>query len=173
MAGDIAVLSDAQNQRRLRRAESSHPQLWDLLDEVTDPEIPVVSLWDLGVLQNIAVEGDKIRVEITPTYSGCPAMVEMAQFIVERLNQAGYSEVEVKTLLAPTWTTEMMTAEGKQKLRDYGISPPRGRPGADEVECPQCGSKQVSQISEFGSTACKALYRCNDCLEPFDHFKCI
>lgn len=169
----IPLVAEAQRERQLRRSDSALPELWALLDSVTDPEIPVVSLWELGVLQEIKQHGERLVVEITPTYSGCPAMVEMASEIEKTLAAAGYADVEVVSLLTPTWTTDFMTAQGRDKLREYGIAPPSPRGQGDKVCCPQCGSANSELISEFGSTACKALYRCLDCLEPFDYFKCI
>lgn len=169
----IPLVSEEQHQRQLRRSGSPDGDLWDLLDAVVDPEIPVLSLWDLGVLQNVRRDGQQVVVEITPTYSGCPAMVEMSQMVEACLRDAGCAEVQVKTLLAPAWSTDFMTDQGRQKLREYGIAPPLGRAANEKICCPQCGSANSQRISEFGSTACKALYRCGDCLEPFDYFKCI
>lgn len=169
----IPLVSEAQRERQLRRSDSALPELWALLDSVTDPEIPVVSLWDLGVLQDIKKDGERLLVEITPTYSGCPAMVEMASEIEKTLTAAGYSNVEVVSLLTPTWTTDFMSTQGREKLREYGIAPPAPKAQGEKIACPQCGSTDSELISEFGSTACKALYRCGDCLEPFDYFKCI
>jgi len=147
-----------------------------LLGEVKDPEIPVLSVVDMGIVRKVeADETGRVRVTITPTYSGCPAMNVIAMQIRMQLLAAGYKEVEVHTVLSPPWTTDWMTEEGKRKLREYGIAPPVGR-AADEVElpvaCPRCGSHHTEEVSRFGSTACKALYRCLDCLEPFDYFKC-
>lgn len=145
-----------------------------ILAQVTDPEIPVLSLEDLGVIRNIEVNDNEIIVTITPTYSGCPAMEEMEQDIVKVLTEEGRkvglpTTIKVISQLSPAWTTDWITEKGKKSLFDYGIMPP-SRKG--EIMCPQCKSKQVELISQFGSTACKALYRCKDCLEPFDYFKC-
>lgn len=151
-----------------------------ILDQVTDPEIPVISVRELGVLRDVLIDGDRVLVTITPTYSGCPAMDVMRQDIEKALHHAGIANVEVKQVLAPAWTTDWITDEGKAKLLAYGIAPPektadiralKGEPPV--VECPQCGSKNTAMISAFGSTACKALWKCNDCLEPFDQFKCL
>ena len=169
----IPLVTEAQRERQLRRSNSRLPELWELLDSVSDPEIPVVSLWDLGILQDIKVVGDKLVVEITPTYSGCPAMVEIAAEVEKTLAAAGYPEVDVVSLLTPTWTTDFMSSQGRTKLREYGIAPPAPKSLGEKISCPQCRSEEVELISEFGSTACKALYRCRDCLEPFDYFKCI
>ena len=152
--------------------ESDIDQLWSLLEQITDPEIPVISIRELGILRDIRLEGDTVAVVITPTYSGCPAMREIRQDISKLLNTAGYTKVIVETQLSPAWTTDWITAEGAQKLHDYGIAPPQSR-GQANIRCPLCSSDNTKLISEFGSTACKALYKCNACLEPFDYFKCI
>jgi ring-1,2-phenylacetyl-CoA epoxidase subunit PaaD len=151
-----------------------------ILDRVTDPEIPVISVRELGVLRDVAVDGDKVTVIITPTYSGCPAMDVMRQDIEKELRAEGITDVEVKQVLSPAWTTDWISDAGKAKLKAYGIAPPektadiRALKGeAPIVECPQCGSKNTVMVSAFGSTACKALWKCNDCLEPFDQFKCL
>ena len=150
--------------------------LFDLLSSVCDPEIPVLTLKDLGVLRDISIKDGEVVVTITPTYSGCPAMRAMRTDIENRLAQAGYQKVRVQECLSPAWTTDWMSDSGREKLRAWGIAPPVmtacGKPG-HEIQCPQCASDHVKRISEFGSTACKALYRCQDCLEPFDYFKCI
>ncbi len=152
-----------------------------LLDQVTDPEIPVLSIRDLGILRDISLDGGQVTVTITTTYSGCPAMSAIKADIRQTLSAAGYENVQVKQSLSPAWTTDWMTAEGREKLREYGIAPPQKSdqghcaviaPGT-AVVCPQCGSEDTECISEFGSTACKALYRCLDCAEPFDYFKCL
>ena len=140
-----------------------------ILEQVTDPEIPVLSLQDLGVIRDIVVDEIKIIVTITPTYSGCPAMEVMEQDIKKMLTEEFKQEIVVKTILSPAWTSDWITENGKQKLLEYGIMPPT-RIG--EIICPQCKSKEVELLSQFGSTACKALYRCKQCLEPFDYFKC-
>ena len=139
------------------------------VESVVDPEIPVLTIKDLGVLREIRMEGTQVVVTITPTYSGCPAMVEIREAVEKALTEADTKDFRVKTSLAPAWTTDWMSEDGKRKLLEYGISPPRRGQG---VACPQCGSENATLVSEFGSTACKALYRCNECLEPFDHFKC-
>ena len=153
-----------------------------LLEDVTDPEIPVLSLSDLGVIREVQADqdGSKVTVTITPTYSGCPAMTTMEIDIRDRLLRAGYKSVDVVTVLSPAWTTDWMTEAGRKKLREYGIAPPVGAAGRGallgmdpNVACPHCGASDTRRISEFGSTACKALYQCNQCHEPFDYFKCI
>ena len=144
---------------------------------VCDPEVPVLTIDDLGVLRGVRVHDDAIVVTITPTYSGCPALDAIRDDLVLALTDAGFSHVRVDVVLAPAWTTDWMTDAGKRKLVEYGIAPPTGRAPAGPirislgVKCPRCGSLQTRELSHFGSTSCKALYECRDCLEPFDHFK--
>jgi ring-1,2-phenylacetyl-CoA epoxidase subunit PaaD len=152
--------------------------LWQILSEVPDPEVPVLTIADLGVLRNVSVENGKAVVTITPTYSGCPAMDMISMNIRMALLQHGFPHIEIKTVLSPAWTTDWMSEAGKQKLKDYGIAPPVSKSISQQslensiVPCPHCGSNQTKLVSEFSSTACKAFYTCNDCYEPFDHFKC-
>jgi len=151
-------------------------RLFDLLGAVSDPEIPVLSLLDLGVVRDVSMNGGKVSVTITPTYAGCPALTAMRDDIVTTLAAAGYDQVDIQQQLSPAWSTDWMTQRGREKLREYGIAPPlrsTGHKEAAAIECPRCSSSDVEKISEFGSTACKALYRCRSCLEPFDYFKCI
>lgn len=147
------------------------------LEQVTDPEIPVLTIADLGVLREVSQQGERVQVVITPTYSGCPAMDAIAQDIKEVLKRHGCANAEVKTQLFPPWTTDWLSAAGKEKLRRYGIAPPPGPAAAGAAlaapRCPRCDSANAERISEFGSTPCKALYRCGDCREPFDYFKCL
>ena len=152
----------------------------ELLQNVKDPEVPAISVLELGVVRGVEVKDDSVLVTITPTYTGCPAMDVMRQDIEKELHDAGIADVRVQQVLSPAWTTDWMTAEGKAKLLAYGIAPPehttdiRALKGAlPVVECPLCGSKDTGMISLFGSTACKALWKCNACLEPFDQFKCL
>jgi len=151
---------------------------WDAAASVVDPEIPVLTIADLGVLREVAVNGDCIEVAITPTYSGCPAMNMIALEIELALAREGFANAKVRTVLSPAWTTDWMSEEGRRKLRDYGIAPPEPKSsrralfGVQEVKCPQCGSGNTELLSEFGSTSCKALWRCRSCREPFDYFKC-
>ena len=152
--------------------DSQVKAIWTLLEQIPDPEIPVISIRELGILRDVKRQGELITVVITPTYSGCPAMREIKQDINTLLNQAGYPNVIVQSQLSPAWTTDWISTEGAQKLADYGIAPPQAD-NKGTVTCPQCGSLNTTLISEFGSTACKALHKCKDCLEPFDYFKCI
>lgn len=157
-------------------------EIWKLLKEVTDPEIPVLSILDMGIVQAVNVLKTGVEVLITPTYSGCPAMKTIEFSIIAELEANGIHPVAVKTVLSPAWTTDWITEEGRQKLKAYGIAPPVEQvnqkrinalfEAAAEVPCPQCGSTNTRQISQFGSTACKAFYQCKDCKEPFDYFKC-
>jgi ring-1,2-phenylacetyl-CoA epoxidase subunit PaaD len=145
---------------------------------VADPEIPVLTIRDLGILRDVRVEDGTVHVTITPTYSGCPAMDAIRSDIADVCARAGRPDVVVHTVLAPAWTTDWLTEEGKRKLREYGIAPPGPRRGGPvvvqlSVRCPQCGSPDTREVSRFGSTACKALHVCNRCREPFDHFKAI
>jgi ring-1,2-phenylacetyl-CoA epoxidase subunit PaaD len=166
---------------RLSRAEA-----WAIAATVLDPEVPVVTIEDLGILRAVEVdESGHVDVAITPTYSGCPAMEAIRTDIGTAFAQAGYDDVRVDFVLAPAWTTDWMTEAGKAKLEAYGIAPPRPRaadsggmggspvPLTLSVRCPQCGSPDTRELSRFGSTACKALWVCNACREPFDHFKAI
>lgn len=176
----IPIISAAWSERQQHRRQSTVPELWDILDVVNDPEVPALSLWDLGVLCDVQKADDgKVTAWITPTYSGCPAIGSMQDDIKAALSQAGFHDYEVKTQLTPAWTTDCLSPEGRRKLQEYGIAPPQqGRCGGmmeltpeSGVECPQCGSDNTTRISEFGSTACKALFKCQDCYEPFDYFK--
>ena len=150
--------------------------LRSVLAQVYDPEIPVITIEDLGILRDVQVEGERVVVTITPTYSGCPAMQEIEADIRSALD--GF-DVEVRTVLSPAWTTDWMTDRGRDRLRAYGIAPPERRPagavlvplGLPRLVCPQCGSADTEELSRFGSTSCKALWRCRSCREPFDHFR--
>ncbi len=169
----IPLSSEAQLARLKFRQQTTCPELWEVLDAVKDPEIPVLSIWDLGVLQSVKRTEEKIEVVITPTYSGCPAMREIESDILSALGKAGHKTVEVLTRLAPAWSTDWMSSAGRARLREYGIAPPLAPGSSSKICCPRCASDNTSKISEFGSTPCKALYQCADCLEPFDYFKCI
>ena len=154
--------------------------IWAWLADVPDPEIPVISVVDLGIVRDVAWEGDTLKVTITPTYSGCPATAVIAIEIEEAIRRRGVEETLLETRLSPAWTTAWISEEGRQKLKEYGIAPPVDgsacagalrRPAAAQVTCPRCGSADTECVSQFGSTPCKAHYRCKDCLEPFDYFK--
>ncbi len=155
--------------------------IYKFLEEIKDPEVPVLSIIDLGIVRDIKMNDDEIEVIITPTYTGCPAMDLITTTIKIELATLGFKKVKVTQVLSPAWTTEWMSEEGKRKLREYGIAPPNPKQqvcdqklfaAAEAVQCPLCNSYHTHRISEFGSTACKALYQCDDCKEPFDYFKC-
>ncbi|BAV09358.1 ring-1,2-phenylacetyl-CoA epoxidase subunit PaaD [Filimonas lacunae] len=158
-------------------------KVWKLLESVYDPEVPVLTVLDLGIIRKLAVVEGRVFITITPTYSGCPAMDVISMQIRMALWQNGFQEVEIHTELSPAWTTDWMTEAGRKKLQAYGIAPPQYRknkfhtPSFFEEEdtpvcCPRCQSTNTQLVSQFGSTACKALYQCLDCHEPFDYFKC-
>lgn len=153
--------------------------IWSLLKVIPDPEIPNLSIVDLGIVRDVEIEGEKVIVTITPTYSGCPAMDMIQVNIKAVLQEAGHTNAEIKTTLSPPWTTDWITEEGLAQLKKAGITPPQGE--ADKrlltgdfegIPCPKCASADTQMISQFGSTACKALFKCNACGEPFDYFKC-
>ena len=146
--------------------EVTTASIWELLKTIPDPEIPAVSIVDLGIVRNVEFDNNKLNITITPTYSGCPAFTFMKEEIIRQLELEGITNYQINTSLAPPWTTNWMSDEVKAKLKETGIAPP-----SNEVICPQCDSKKVKVISEFGSTACKALYKCGDCNEPFHYFK--
>lgn len=153
-------------------------QAWSVLRTVPDPEIPVISITELGIVREIRTEQDAVTVVVTPTYSGCPATEVIADSICDALEAAGAGSVHIETRLSPPWTTDWLAPEGAEKLRAYGIAPPGARSATRTVrfvspppQCPRCGEKTTTRVSEFGSTACKALYRCPSCLEPFEYFK--
>lgn len=162
-------------------AKPTKGELLKILESVTDPEIPVLTVMDLGVIRDVMVEEDgTVKVVITPTYSGCPAMNMIEVNIKATLQEAGFQKVAVETVLSPPWTTDWMSEEGRKKLKEYGIAPPQAGvvdknalfAEEKDIICPHCDSTNTIMISQFGSTACKALYKCKDCLEPFDYFKC-
>ncbi len=155
--------------------------IWSLLEEVNDPEVPVLSVVDLGIVREVRSGEEEIEIIITPTYSGCPAMDVIRTNIRMKLLERGYPKLKLTTVLSPAWTTDWMSERGKEKLQQYGIAPPLPlqqvcHPAMfhreEAICCPHCHSYHTTLISEFGSTACKALYRCEDCKEPFDYFKC-
>jgi ring-1,2-phenylacetyl-CoA epoxidase subunit PaaD len=163
-----SVLNDADLRQRA----------WNAAAGVVDPEIPVLTIADLGVLRDVAVTDGRVEVAITPTYSGCPAMNMIGLEIELALAREGFAHSKIRTVLSPAWTTDWMSDDGRRKLREYGIAPPQagsGRRalfGEQQVACPQCDSPNTEVLSEFGSTSCKALWRCKSCREPFDYFKC-
>lgn len=176
----------------------SEKKIWQILETVTDPEVPVLTILDLGIVRNVVLKAspsgateqsdgwersslEGAEIIITPTYTGCPAMDMITMNIRLALAEYGYKNVIITTVLSPAWTTDWMTEEGKQKLKAYGIAPPNPKQQvcndklfaeAEAVQCPHCNSHHTKRISEFGSTACKALYQCEECKEPFDYFKC-
>ncbi|MFC8521990.1 1,2-phenylacetyl-CoA epoxidase subunit PaaD [Pseudarthrobacter sp. NPDC057230] len=163
------------------RTRTPQQDAWDIAATVCDPEIPVLTIADLGILRNVDVQGNSVTVTITPTYSGCPAMDAIRDDVYAAFKKEGYADVHVDLVLAPAWTTDWMTEAGKQKLQEYGIAPPTGHSKAGghsgpvrlslAVKCPQCNSLNTKELTRFGSTSCKALYVCQDCKEPFDYFK--
>jgi len=161
----IDIVPAAHAARLAARRGSPDDSLWVLLDGVMDPEVPALSLWELGVVQDVRREANRVIVVVTPTYSGCPAMEAMEDAVRQRLGEAGYRDVAIERRLSPAWTTDWLSSAARRALHDYGIAPP------ETTTCPQCGSARTTPISEFGSTACKALYRCEECGEPFDYFK--
>jgi len=151
----------------------------EVVAEVLDPEVPVLTIDDLGILRDVTVdEHGRVEVTITPTYSGCPAMDAISADVTRALADKGFDDVAVRTVLSPAWTTDWMSDAGKQKLLDYGVAPPQPRSDTSvmvalSLRCPQCGSPDTHELSRFGSTACKSLWVCESCLEPFDHFKAL
>ena len=162
--------------------ENTISSIWKLMEEVNDPEVPVLNVLDLGIIRKVEINDEANPViTITPTYSGCPAMDVISMSIRMKLLEHGFRNAEIKTVLSPAWTTDWMSAKGKDKLKAYGIAPPNPKQlvctpdlfqQEESVQCPHCNSYNTRMISQFGSTACKALYQCNDCKEPFDYFKC-
>jgi ring-1,2-phenylacetyl-CoA epoxidase subunit PaaD len=164
-------------------AEAAEAAARAAAERVTDPELPMLTLADLGVLRGVSVHGGTVEVAITPTYSGCPAMTEMSRALVGALAEAGFADVRVRVELSPAWSTDWISPRGRRALAEYGISPPGPAPRRSgpvpltlgpprrTVHCPQCGSDRVELVSEFGATACRALYRCAACAEPFEHVK--
>lgn len=166
--------------RQTAADEQRHAQVWAWLEEIADPEIPVVSVVDLGIVRGFHLRGDSIEVEVAPTYSGCPATEFIEQNIMTALEAQGLAPVTIKRVLSPPWTTDWISDQGRKKLQEYGIAPPARATGKRDlmhgtrsIACPRCASTKTTCVSEFGSTACKAAYKCDDCLEPFEYFKCI
>ncbi len=180
-------LKDIPNNSSLPKGGMSEGQsgnidksLVEILEKVSDPEIPVLSIMDMGVVRSAIIESDMVKVQITPTYSGCPAMDVIGDDIVKALKEAGYNS-EIELILAPAWTTDWITPRGRKALEDYGIAAPLDADADKEVllgnkrlvKCTNCGSTNTRLVSQFGSTACKAQFQCEDCQEPFDYFKCL
>ncbi len=162
-------------------ANISAQPVWQILATVTDPEVPVLTILDLGIVRDVNMVDGQVQVTITPTYTGCPAMDMISMNIRLALIENGYSNIKITTVLSPAWTTDWMSEEGKQKLQQYGIAPPNAKQAVctpdsfqeeEAIQCPLCKSYNTKMISQFGSTACKSLYQCNECKEPFDYFKC-
>lgn len=156
-------------------------EILGFISQIPDPEIPVITIMELGVIRDVEIANEEVEIIITPTYSGCPAMKRMESDILDELKANGITKAKIKTVYSPAWTTDWISDEAKEKLRVYGIAPPE-KTTEDKswltgksklVKCPRCKSEDTKLISQFGSTACKALYQCSDCLEPFDYFKCI
>lgn len=153
-------------------------QAWQVLARVADPEIPVISVTELGIVRDVRTDGAAVEVVVTPTYSGCPATEVIEASIAAALREAGARDVRIRTQLAPAWTTDWIAPEALEKLRRYGIAPPAAARDGEQplafvprIACPLCGSRDTERLSQFGATACKALYRCRDCREPFEYFK--
>lgn len=175
-SGDLIARESAFAERTAKDLDAA----WECLGRVMDPEVPVVSVVDLGMVRDVDWVDDHVRVKVSPTYSGCPATELIEQMVAEALMEAGFRNPQIERVLSPAWTTDWITEQGREQLRAFGIAPPAGsgkRALIDTetpvITCPHCGSEDTEVVSQFGSTACKALYRCRSCLEPFDYFKCI
>lgn len=168
------------NETAAHTATTEEEKIWRILKDVKDPEVPVLSILDLGIVRDLSVEKGNVTIVITPTYSGCPAMDVISMDIRLKLIEHGYRNVSIQQQLSPAWTTDWMTEEGRQKLKAFGIAPPNPKQQfclpemfrEEAVRCPHCNSYHTQLVSQFGSTACKAMYRCLDCKEAFDYFKC-
>jgi len=180
MRSGEALIASSRGARAL--SADDLPRAWEVLEQIMDPEVPVVSVVDLGMVRELSWRNGYLHVVLTPTYSGCPATDTIERDIKTALEQAGFITPQLEQRLSPAWTTDWISTSGRERLRAYGIAPPIGSASKLSlitgeknlaVPCPLCGSTHTQRISEFGSTACKALYRCLDCLEPFDYFKCI
>lgn len=146
-------------------------EIWQWLDAVPDPEIPVISVVDLGIVRGVAWEGERLVVSVTPTYSGCPATGIISMDIETALRDRGIDQLDIRIQIAPAWTTDWLTDKGRAEMEKFGIAPPSPAQGPER--CPHCGGTDLERLSQFGSTPCKAQWRCKSCLEPFDYFKCI
>lgn len=166
---------------KLKSVNSEKEQrIWAWLAEVPDPEIPILSVLDLGIVRDVVIQEDAVEVSVSPTYSGCPATEVIEQSIIAKLRENGVDNISVKRALSPPWTTDWISEAGRDKLKKYGIAPPAGSTSKREmldgtrmIACPRCESFGTTLVSEFGSTPCKASYKCDECLEPFEYFKCI
>lgn len=172
------ILATDLNGERNQLPSYDESSIWQLLKYVQDPEIPSLSVIDLGIIRRVNVSMHQVSLDVTPTYSGCPATDLINELIEETLTLAGYRNISINQVLTPAWTSDFITQEGKEKLKAVGISPPKGKVSKAslvdrDIECPHCASHKTHLLSEFGSTACKALYQCNSCREAFDYFKCI
>ena len=167
----------------LKTASDEHEQrIWRRLEQVLDPEIPILSIVDLGIVRGVDTSDDSVTVALAPTYSGCPATEVIEASVIAALEADGFEKVKIRRELSPAWTTDWISDAGREKLRAYGIAPPeQGAPASKKglmgteiaIHCPRCESQNTKKVSEFGSTPCKASYRCEQCLEPFEYFKCI
>ena len=176
LTGQLLV-TDVQGNLKYQ-ANYEKEAIWQVLSQVQDPEIPSVSILDLGIVRHISVHMRQITLAVSPTYSGCPATDLINDLIMEAMEGAGYQNVNIKQALSPAWSSDFITPEGREKLKAVGIAPPKGMVSKAslidrDIPCPHCESQDTRLLSEFGSTACKALYQCNDCREAFDYFKCI
>jgi ring-1,2-phenylacetyl-CoA epoxidase subunit PaaD len=163
-----------------RLASKGEREVWRILTEVPDPEIPVLNVVELGIIRHVRVEDGQVTVGVSPTYTGCPATEVIRNSIESKLQAEGYAHAKVESVLSPAWTSDWLTDSARTKLKEYGIAPPAHAVGnpkhlfrEPKVTCPRCASVQTQKISEFGSTPCKASYKCSSCLEPFEYFKCI
>lgn len=152
-------------------ATTALSEIWDWLDQVPDPEIPVISVVDLGIVRDLRWDAQTLVISVTPTYSGCPATSIISLDIETALRDRGLTDLRIETRISPPWTTEWLSEKGRARLEDYGIAPPQ--PAGGPERCPHCGARTLTRVSQFGSTPCKAHWRCDSCLEPFDYFKCI
>jgi ring-1,2-phenylacetyl-CoA epoxidase subunit PaaD len=167
LSDDASVVASAKAEA-LAKSERS---IWSWLEEIMDPEIPVLSICDLGIVRNVYWDGGELVVTITPTYSGCPAMATITGEIQSTLQKRGIARFRIETQLSPAWTTDWLSEKGRERLREYGIAPPNPK-SSGPIACPHCGSPSTRLVSQFGSTPCKAIYVCDSCREPFDYFKC-
>ncbi len=165
------VATRLSRRKLVRPMRVSTDQVWEWLEAVPDPEIPVISVVDLGIVRDVRWDAETLKVIVTPTYSGCPATSVINMDIETALRDHGVEHLKIETSISPPWTTEWMSEKGRAKLEKYGIAPPQ--PAGGPQRCPHCGSKAVQKVSQFGSTPCKAHWRCTECMEPFDYFKCI